>query len=175
MTPQPQYLAGESLVSVFDGTGNVAVADVTNPRAQWFDYEGATISCGFAYTAEVIESLSGDGKTFEFIIPTFQPPKKAVAPGRYLVFTNRNPRLPEGAAPRSAFEHCLDRLDYYTSFDLEMLYPIALGTGDRKFRGPSQDDSILHVFEIGACDVDAQGLLFCVDDVREGIRKIHED
>ena len=25
-------LAGESLVSIYDGTGNVAVADVSNPR-----------------------------------------------------------------------------------------------------------------------------------------------
>jgi hypothetical protein len=172
MAPTEQHLGGPSLVSVFDGTGNVAVADVTNPRAQWFDYEGSTISCGFVYTAEVIESLSGEGKTFEFIIPTYQPPKRAVPPGRYLVFTSRSAQRSDRSPPSDAFDECLERVDYYTQVEIEMLFRIVPGTDDRKFRGPIQGDNMLEIIDIGACDLDAHGVMFCVEDVREAIREI---
>jgi hypothetical protein len=168
--PQFQFLSGEGFVSVFDGTGNIAVANVSNPRPLWFDYEDSTISCGWAYTAEVIESLSGDGKTFEFVIPTFQPPKMAVPPGRYLVFTKRDPHL----ASFSAFEECIRRMDYYTSFETEMMFPVVPGTGDRKVRGPTQEDNILDILG-PPCGIDEGGSVYCVDDVREGIRKIREE
>jgi hypothetical protein len=162
-------LAGESLVSIYDGTGNVAVADVSNPRQLWFDQEGATASCGWAYTAAVVDRISGEGKTFEFVIPSEKPPEKPVPAGRYLVYTKRDSHR----GRYTAFEQCVGQLDYYMSLDIEMLFPVIPDTGNRKIRGPTREDSMLD--HVPPCGIDESELVYCVDDVREEIRKIRED
>jgi hypothetical protein len=105
------------------------------------------------------------------VIPSYQ--EQVVPPGRYLVFTGFSPT--SSTPPRSGHDECLERVDYYTRAETESLFRIVPGTDDRKFRGPTQEDNMIEVVEIGACDLDDHGWIFCIDDVRKAVREIQSN
>lgn len=177
--PSTGFLGGENLTGVFSGEGSIAIADLSNPRDLSFQHEGSSIPCGWAYTAKVVQSLSGDAERFDFVVTAAEEPLPL---GRYLVFVDRvqadaakisteQPRSVESdlAARR---EECWQQLSYFTHPDLEMIFPVIPESHDEKIRGPITGRSMLEVLDVKPCGTDEHGSVFCLDDVREGVSAV---
>lgn len=178
--PSTRYLGGENLTGVFNGEGNIAVADLSNPRRLSFEHEGSSITCGWAYSAHVIRSLSGVDRAFDFALNSVED-ASALAPGPYLVFVDKWPDLPESSTPgrkgteADLFEkwsECWNRLRYGTQPYIEMVFPVVPGSRDERFRGPTMEENMIEILGVAPCGVDVRGPVFCVDDVRLEVEKI---